>query len=41
MMVTPREIDLMIHRAARLVAMSVNAALQPEYDPLSLMAAAV
>ena len=41
MMVTPREIDLMIRRASRLVAMSVNAALQPDYDPLSLLAAAL
>ena len=29
MMVTPREIDLLIERAARLVAMGVNCALQP------------
>lgn len=40
MMVTPREIDLLIRRAARLTAMCVNAALQPEYSPLSLTAAA-
>ncbi|MBR7091967.1 MAG: GPR endopeptidase [Clostridia bacterium] len=31
MMVTPREIDLMIHRASRLLAMVINAALQPRY----------
>lgn len=41
MMVTPREIDLIIHRAARLVAMAVNAALQPAYSPLSLIATAL
>ncbi len=41
MMVTPREIDLMISRAARLVAMSINAALQPDYSPADLVAAAV
>lgn len=40
MMVTPREVDLMIRRASRLVAMSVNAALQPAYSPLELTAAA-
>lgn len=41
MMVTPREVDLMIARAARLVAMSINAALQPDYSPLDLITAAV
>ena len=41
MMVTPREVDLMVRRAARLLAMAINAALQPDYSPLSLMAAAV
>ncbi len=40
MMVTPREIDLLISRAARLVGMLINAALQPAYSPLSLAAAA-
>ena len=40
MMVTPREIDLMIRRASRLVAMAINAALQPDYSPLELAAAA-
>ncbi len=29
MMITPREIDLVIERAARLIAMSINRALQP------------
>ncbi len=41
MMVTPREIDLIIRRASRLTAMTINAALQPEYSPLSLIAEAV
>lgn len=41
MIVTPREVDLVIRRAARLVAMAINAALQPEYSPLELIAAAV
>ena len=40
MMVTPREIDLIISRASRLVAMAVNAALQPDYSPLELIAVA-
>lgn len=40
MMVTPREIDLMIDRAARLLAMTVHAALQPAYSPLTLLAIA-
>ena len=40
MMVTPREIDLIIIRASRLVAMAVNAALQPDYSPLELIAVA-
>ena len=31
MMVTPREVDLMIRRASRLLAMVINAALQPRY----------
>ena len=37
MMVTPREVDLMISRAARLLAMSIHAALQPAYSPMELM----
>ena len=32
MMVTPREIDLLIERAAKLVAFAVNKALQPQID---------
>ncbi len=41
MMVTPREIDLMIVRAARLLAMTVHAALQPAYSPLELLSIAL
>ena len=40
MMVTPREIDLVIGRAARLVALAVNGALQPDYSPLELISVA-
>ena len=40
LMVTPRVIDLVISRAARLVAMSINRALQPAYSPLELMSIA-
>lgn len=40
MMVTPREIDLLIHRCARLIAMSIHKALHPAYDPLELMSLA-
>lgn len=32
MVVTPREVDLMIRQAARLLATVINAALQPHYD---------
>ncbi len=32
MMVTPREIDLVIKRAAHLLALSINRALQPSFD---------
>lgn len=37
MMVTPREIDLVISRAARLIAMSIHCALQPSYSPADLI----
>ena len=40
MMVTPREIDLMTERAAKLIALSINTALQPSLsldDMLSLI----
>jgi len=40
MMVTSREVDLMVRRAARLVALAINGALQPGYDPLDLASAA-
>ncbi len=40
MMVTPREIDLVIARAARLVALAINGALQPAYAPLELVSVA-
>lgn len=40
MIVTPREIDLMILRASKLVAMAVNVALQPSYSPLELVTVA-
>ena len=36
MMVTPREVDLMVHQASLLVAMSINAALQPHYAAAEL-----
>ncbi len=37
MMVTPREVDLMIGRAARLLAMAIHSALQPAYSPQQLL----
>lgn len=37
MMVTPREIDVMIERAAKLISLCVNCALQPEADPELLL----
>lgn len=37
MMVTPREIDVVIERAAKLLALSVNCALQPEIEPEILL----
>ncbi len=40
MMVTPREIDIMVDRAARLLAMTIHAALQPSYSPLELLSLA-
>lgn len=33
MMVTPRDIDTVIQRAAKLLALSINCALQPEMEP--------
>lgn len=40
MMVTPREIDLIIGRASKVVAMAINHALQPDYSPLELITVA-
>ena len=40
LLVTPREIDLVIDRASRLLSMSVHAALHPAYSPLELLAVA-
>lgn len=37
MIVTPREIDTVIERAARLLALAINCALQPEMDPELLL----
>lgn len=37
MMVTPREIDVMIERAAKLISLCINCALQPETDPELLL----
>lgn len=36
-MVTPREVDVMISRAARLLAMAIHCALQPAYSPTELI----
>lgn len=38
MMVTPREIDLLIDRASKLLAMSINGALQPNFSVEEIMA---
>lgn len=40
MMVTPREVDLMVERASRLLAMTIHVALQPGYSPLELLSLA-
>ena len=37
MMVTPREIDLLIERASKLLAMSINSALQPNFSVEDIM----
>ena len=37
MMVTPREIDVMIERASKLISLCVNCALQPKTDPELLL----
>ncbi len=36
MIVTPREIDLIIGRASKLISLSINLALHPDYDPHEL-----
>ena len=41
MMVTPREIDLIIQRASRLVALAINHALQPDYSAADLVSVAI
>lgn len=38
MMVTPREIDLLVERAAKLLALTINSALQPTVSPQDLSA---
>ena len=38
MMVTPRDIDTVIQRAAKLLALSINCALQPEFEPEMFLA---
>lgn len=37
MMVTPREVDLMIERAAKLTSLAINCALQPEISPEDML----
>lgn len=37
MMVTPREIDMMIERAAKLTALAINCALQPDISPEDML----
>ncbi len=37
MMVTPREVDLMIERAAKLMSLAVNCALQPDISPEDML----
>lgn len=38
MVVTPREIDLLVERASNLIGMAVNVALQPDFTPEELFA---
>lgn len=38
MIVTPREIDLLIERSSKLLAMSINSALQPDFSAKEIMA---
>ena len=37
MIVTPREIDVLVQKAAKLIALSINCALQPEIEPELLL----
>ncbi len=37
MMVTPKEVDLMIERASKLTALAINCALQPEISPEDML----
>ena len=37
MMVTPREVDLMIERASKLTSLAINCALQPEISPEDML----
>jgi spore protease len=37
MMVTPREVDLMIERAAKLTSLAINCALQPDITPEDML----
>lgn len=41
MMVTPREIDLLIERSSKLLAMSINGALQPNFSVDDIMSLVV
>lgn len=41
LIVTPKEIDLVINRAARLIAAGINATLQPAFSPLELISLAL
>lgn len=41
LIVTPKEIDLVINRAARLIAAGINGALQPAFSPLELISLAM
>lgn len=41
LIVTPKEIDLVVSRAARLIAAGINKALQPAFSPLELISLAL
>jgi len=41
LMVTPKEIDLTVNRASRLIAAGINSALQPAFSPLELISLAL